>query len=113
MSVINNKVNLPNINVRIQSGQGEKKATNESKNFENQFLELVEKLENVSAEIDAMKESSSQQTPLTVKNRVNKVGNFINSMAGYVKDISSSTDEEGKSVQPGKNPYNQVSNKKS
>jgi len=57
--------------------------------FETELLQTVKKLETVETEIDAMIENHVAQSSTGISSGVNSVGNYINSIAGIVEDLSS------------------------
>lgn len=104
MSIIN-KVGVLSPDNQIKNNRNEKGPTRESKKFESQFLEMVEKVENMGSEIDAMIETTNTQNPTAVQKGVNKVGSYIKSIEGLVEDFSVKNADETDSRQIVKNPY--------
>ena len=58
------------------------------RSFETELLQTVKKLETVENEIDAMIENHVAQSSTGISSGVNSVGNYINSIAGIVEDLS-------------------------
>jgi len=111
MSVIN-KIHLPPPDIRIKGARVEKSLSAGQDNFESQFLEMVEKVETMGSEIEAMMEKTETGTAVAIKKGVNRVGHYIKSMSGLVEDFSSS-DQEGNPVGVNKsNIYNRLHEKK-
>ncbi len=104
MSMIN-KVGIPSPDNQIKGNRNEKGPSVEEKNFESQFLEMVEKVENMGSEIDAMIETTNTRNPSAVQKDVNKVGSYIKSIEGLVEDFTVKNADEIDARQKPKNPY--------
>ena len=99
MSMIN-KISTPHPEVTIKNRTKEEKFS-DAEQFESQFLEMVEKVENMGSEIDGLMEDASQQNPVSVQNGVHRVGSYIKSMAGIVEDFSRPTSQGNPAKQAG------------
>ena len=104
MSIIN-KISNPATELRIQNHKPEKSSAKEGGSFESQFLEMVEKVETMGSEIDAMIEKSSAQNPVSVQHGVHRVGSYIKSMAGIVEDFSAHNTSDSKAALSGMTSY--------
>lgn len=110
MSVIN-KISAPSLEPLVKNQKVAKESSVEN-NFESQLLEMVEKVETMNTEIEAMIESNGTENPVTVKHGVHRVGTYINNVAGLVENFSSQNSSEKKGVKSANNPYGRLSSTK-
>ncbi|MGK0290713.1 MAG: hypothetical protein ACI86H_002172 [bacterium] len=77
----------------------------EGKEFSEELLRTVEKLEKMGNEIDSVMKANTSQTPSNINTNVHAVGKWINSIEGLIENFSGEKSE----AQPNKRAMDQYS----
>jgi len=105
--------NIQPVTLDIKSRTSQKEMSGEAKGaFEKELLQTVQKLENMENEIDAMIENPPAQSSTEISNGVDSVGNYINSIAGIVDDLSPEQTKNSTSAKFVTEQYSRAASKK-